>query len=437
MTLFVLFACSTPEPFVALQQRVVVIGVDGANWTVMGPMIEAGELPTLARMEREGAGMRELGTLKSTSSPLVWTSAATGQPPKKHGIEDYVEVLPDGSKVPITSNSRKVKAIWNVATEHNLSVGVIGWWASWPAETVNGYVVSDHANPATAGWMMQGDKYWTASPEALAARGHDVYPGDLDLSAHWIAPDAFPKADFLARSKVSEPQLEQVMLAPWNERTPYSWLKTFYAVDKPYVDIARRLTSERPTDLQMLYVRGPDPLQHYAWDLVEPDAFARKPEHLDRDLGIVQGVYRYVDTFLAELLADQPEGVDTTIIVLSDHGAEPAKDADDPARTDRPGRHSRAAKGVLFITGPHVREGEKLDDATPMDLAPTVAWLLGLPVADDLAGKPLTDAFSDDFVAWRGEHTVPTWGEREVQPGLASPGDDVMLESLRGLGYIE
>jgi arylsulfatase A-like enzyme len=422
---------------VARQQRVVVIGVDGANWTVMGPMIEDGELPTFARMDREGASMRRLGTLKTTSSPLVWTSAATGQTPKKHGIEDYVEVLPDGSKVPITSNSRKVKAIWNVVTEHDLSVGVIGWWASWPAETVNGYVVSDHANPATAGWMMEGEKYWTANPEALAAHGHDVYPPELDLSEHWIAPDAFPKADFLARSQVSEPQLEQVMLAPWNKRTPYSWLKTFYAVDKPYADIAKRLTTEKPTDLQMLYVRGPDPLQHYAWDLVEPDEFARKPEHLDRDLGIVQGVYRYVDTFLAELLANQPEGVDTTVIVLSDHGAEPAKDADDPERTDRPGRHTRAAKGVMFITGPHVQTGKELEDATPMDLAPTVAWLLGLPVADDLAGRPLTEAFSEDFVTWRGQQSVPTWGEREVQAGLASPGDDVMLESLRGLGYIE
>ena len=381
--------------------------------------------------------MTHFDTLKTTSSPLVWTSAATGMRPAQHGIEDYVETLPDGSKVPITSNSRKVKAIWNVVSDHDLSVGVIGWWASWPAESLDGYVVSDHANPATAGWMSEGDKYWTASPEALAAQGHDVFPEDLDLASHWIAPDAFPVEDFTERSELSPAQVEQALAAPWNERSPYSWLKTFYAVDKPYVDVALRLREQRPTDLQMLYLRGPDPLQHYAWDLVEPAAFARKPEHLERDLGIVQGVYRYVDTFLAELIAAPTPGVDTTYIVLSDHGAEPAKDADDPARADRPGRHTRAAKGVLFITGPHVRAGAELEEGSPMDLAPTVAWLLGLPVAEDLAGKPLTDAFTEDFVRWRGSTSTPTWGLHTPTQSLASPNDEVMLESLRGLGYIE
>jgi len=438
-----LVACSgepatPPAPLEPLpDQKVLFVGVDGATWTVLGPMIEAGELPTFARLAKEGARMERFETLETTSSPLVWTSAATGRTPKHHGIEDYVETLPDGTKVPITSGARKVNAVWNVATDHGASVGVIGWWASWPAEEVDGYVVSDHANPATAGWMEEGDRYWTADPEALSALGHDIFPADLaPLAAeHWLDPKAFPVDDFQARGEFSEAQVAEAVAAPFNERSPYSWLKTFYAVDRPYFELAKRLHTERPVDLQMVYLRGPDPLQHYAWDLVEPEAFAKKPAHLERDLGIVHGVYRYVDTWLGELM--DTLGPETTLIVASDHGAEPAARADNPKRKTRPGRHTRAAKGVLFVHGPHVKAGHHLDEGSPIDLAPTMAWALGLPLGEDLEGAALTDAFTDDFVARRGRTTIDSWGTREVSPGLPSPSDDVMIESLRGLGYVE
>jgi len=415
----------------------VLVGVDGATWTVMEPMIEAGELPTFARLLAEGASMPRFETMSSTSSPMVWTSVATGREPDDHGIRDYVQELDDGSKVPITSNAREVPAIWNLAGEHGRTVGVIGWWASWPAEAVDGYVVSDHTNPATSGWMMEGERYWTADPDALGALGSDTFPAELgaSLTSHWIDAEAFPAEDFRTRSQLSEEQVALAVAAPWNERAPYSWLKTFYAVDGPYVAIARRLAGERPVDLQMLYLRGPDPLQHYAWDLVEPERFARKPEHLERDRGIVQGVYRYVDTWLGEVLADL--GPETTLIVASDHGAEPARSAGKPDRKARPGGHTRAAKGVLFVHGPHVRAGHRIEDAGPLDLMPTMAWLLGLPLSEELAGSPLTEAFEADFVARRGRRSVPSYGARPTAPPLPSPNDAVMLESLRGLGYIE
>ena len=74
-----------------------------------------------------------------------------------------------------------------------------------------------------------------------------------------------------------------------------------------------QLARERPTDLQMLYLRGPDPVQHYAWDLVETEKYAVKRPTLERDRGIVEGIYRYVDTFLWEIL--EAKDPSTTLIV--------------------------------------------------------------------------------------------------------------------------
>ena len=52
-----------------------------------------------------------------------------------------------GRAFPISGRSRKVPAIWNLASAKGLKVGVVGWWATWPAEKVNGFLVSDRAAP--------------------------------------------------------------------------------------------------------------------------------------------------------------------------------------------------------------------------------------------------------------------------------------------------
>lgn len=78
---------------------------------------------------------------------------------------------------------------------------------------------------------------------------------------------------------------------------------------------------------------------------------------------MVQAVYRYVDTFLAELV--NAMGDDAWILVVSDHGAEPRLPATGKPRVGRPGAHSPAAKGVLFIDGPHVKRGFHIPAASP------------------------------------------------------------------------
>ncbi|HMC83591.1 MAG TPA: alkaline phosphatase family protein, partial [Candidatus Polarisedimenticolia bacterium] len=123
--------------------RLLVLGLDGADWKVVDDLLGEGKLPNLARLIREGVRAR-LKTIAPALSPVVWTSIATGFLPPEHGILDFlVEDIRTGRKIPVTSRQRKVRAIWNLLSEAGIPVGVIGWWATWPAESVNGYVVSD------------------------------------------------------------------------------------------------------------------------------------------------------------------------------------------------------------------------------------------------------------------------------------------------------
>jgi arylsulfatase A-like enzyme len=429
-----LSGCNEPEP---VRPKILFLGIDGATWKVIGPLLARGELPAFGRLVEEGAYKPDLETLPVTTSPVIWTTVATGRAPEDHGITSFTSQLPNGQVIPVTSSARKVRAIWELASRRGLSVGVIGWWASWPAEEVNGYVVSDHASPAFSDLLIEDRRYWTADRDTLAKLKRDFLPTDLApvLARHWIEEEDFPYEDVQRRGGFTASQMEALRAAPWNDRNAYSWLKTFYRVDEPLLRVALDLARERPTDLQMLYLRGADPVQHYGWDLYEPEKFARRPPHLERDRGLVEGVYRYLDTFLAEIL--EARRSDSWLIVASDHGAEPTAEAMDPDRTLRPGEHGPLARGVLFILGPHVKRGAVLPRGTPYDLMPTLAWLLGLPIAADLPGKPLTEAFEEDFVQSHPVTRVPTYGVRPTGPLLASPSDEEMLKSLKNLGYIQ
>lgn len=417
--------------------RVIFVGVDGATWTVLGPLLERGELPAFRKLMEEGASMPRFETISSTLSPVVWTTVATGARPEEHGVLSFTSQLPNGDLIPVTSNARRRRAIWELATRKGVSTGVIGWWASWPAEEVNGYVISDHANPAFTELLVQDRKYWTADQAALGKLERDFFPLDIApvLQRHWIGRDAFPYEELQRRGRFNDEQIAVLRQAPWNDRNVYSWLKTYFRVDYPLFRSGLDLMRERPTDLQMLYLRGPDPVQHYGWDLVEPQRFAVQPKNLQRDRGLIEGVYRYVDTFLAEIL--EAKHPDTWLIVASDHGAEPHPQSMDPKGVPRPGEHGLEAKGVLFIVGPGVKRGYRMQHGSPYDLMPTMAWLTGLPVATDLPGKPLTEAFDEAFVKSQPILNVPTYGTRETGPLMASSADREMIESLRQLGYIQ
>ncbi|MDH3745020.1 MAG: alkaline phosphatase family protein [Acidobacteriota bacterium] len=426
---------ASTEPQTEKRPKVLFVGVDGASWKVIGPLLKSGQLPALARLHRQGAHAPDFDTLEeAVASPLIWTTIATGRTPADHGIESFVTPLPNGAMVPVTSSSRKARAIWEIANRNGMTAGIIGYWASWPAERIRGYVITDHANAAFSEFLVRDGRLWRgADPAFLSRLRRDFYPPDIGatLAKHWITREDFPYQDLQDRAGYSPEQTEQLGKAPWNVFGDYySLLKTMYRVDFPLFLIAQDLISSRPTDLVMLYLHGPDPIQHVAWDLAEPGAFEEPNANLERDRGLVEGVYRAVDSMLGELLEDIDEN--TWVMVASDHGVQ-ASTAD----RSRPGEHPYSAKGVLFLDGPHVKPGYRIKGATPYDLMPTLAWLLDIPLSEELEGRILTDAFEAEFVSARPVTKVASYGARETSTPQKSEGDKLMLDLLNALGYIE
>jgi len=109
-------------------RRVIFIGLDGADWSLLDRYTADGTMPALARLVREGAS-GTASTLHPPLSPLVWTSMLTGVSPLEHRILDFLRVNPvSHQREPITSDERQVPAIWNMAA--------LPWFGSIPSASL-------------------------------------------------------------------------------------------------------------------------------------------------------------------------------------------------------------------------------------------------------------------------------------------------------------
>jgi len=353
---------------------VILIGIDGADPAIVQRLIRAGRLPTLARLTREGA----FGPLRSREpllSPIVWTTIATGRAPQDHGVLDFVETSADGRVVPITSSRRRVPALWNLASANDVSSGFIGWYASFPAEPVRGFAVSDRiafhqvrSERSSRGSTHPADlreelerRFGVPSPDAARTRAR------FTEAAASLTPDGSGRIDALAR---------------------------IVATTDYYAKITPWLQHEYGPRVLGVYFELVDACSH----LFMEDAPPRRPHVADEDYAAFAGTadrcYEYQDEVLGNLL-DATAGSNTLTIVVSDHGFKTgARRPDTAGRVDEglaPLWH--LPNGIIVLDGPNVARGAAVHDATIFDIVPTVLQALSLPLSRELRGQPLRAAF--------------------------------------------
>ncbi len=389
--------------------RVLLIGIDAATWDVMRPLMSAGKLPTLQRLVADGWSAT-LRSMEPTVSPALWTTIATGKEPARHGIKGFLAPTDGGkAQVPVTSNLRRVEALWNIASRAGRSVNVIGWYVTWPVEAVNGVMVSDRFTPEARGEFVGG-------PESLTAEKPGVYPAELaaELEQFFVRPQDF--------------------LSPHERRFHEKF--GVYPVDATRIGMAEHLMATRAADLTMVYIWGVDPMQHYFWKYYQPERWVGSPSHPDEialNRERIPEYYQDVDDFVARLVART--GPADTVLIVSDHGAGPVERYD----PDKPVSGDHRIEGIVIAAGNHVRRGAAASSPSILDVTPTVLYLLGLPVGADMTGEVMTDLVDPAFLARHPPRDISTYeaGRQASAEPIASPVDDRIKERLRGLGYIE
>jgi hypothetical protein len=363
----------------------------------MGP-----EMPRLHQLVSTSARAR-LRVEPQKVPALVWTTVATGRGPEAHGIVSMgarrlagmrtsvsldeqglvartlargAELLRVGRAEPPTSVLRSVKAFWNVAAEKGLRVGVVNWWATWPADPLNGYVVSDRA-------------YFKLEKGGPPER--EVHPPQLFERLRPLAAASAPSAPADGTEAERARRLDQF-----------------------HFEAARLLRAGGAPDLEAVYLSGLDILT-----MLEVGDGSADLASLDARLRTVRAHYAWMDGVIGAW-ADSAAANEVLVLVA------------DPGRL---ARRSADAEGVLLVSGGPAVAAD-VGTASERDLAPTVLHLLGIPRSDELDGRVLEAALSPAFRASHAVRRVASYGRRPPSAPARSDFDRAMLEELKSLGYI-
>ena len=271
--------------------RVALVGLDGATFTVLDPMLES--LPNLSRLMASGVRAPMASTLHPLSPP-AWTSIITGRPPGEHGVFDFVSV--DHSQGPpaytlITSADLRVPSVFELVSEAGGSVTALNFPAMFPVPHVNGHVVPGYVP-------------WSYLPRATWPRG--------------LFKELRNEAGVRPRSLAVDWELERTAIQGLPEDDLAQWVELHVEREVEWFRIVRHLMARHPTDLTAVVFDGGDRIMHLCGHLLRGD-----PDDLGpggrRVRELVHRYYQLVDGFIGQI--EPMLGDDGTLLVVSDHGS--------------------------------------------------------------------------------------------------------------------
>lgn len=241
--------------------KTFVIGLDGATYDVLGPLMDQGELPNLQRIASGGVS----GTLDSSVPPATypaWKCYSTGKHPTKLGFHSFLS-FKEGDLEPATTSAME---IWDYISEQGGTAGSINMPTTYPATEVNGFL--------TSGYVIGGDEW--------------IYPEQMR---------EFVEREFDYRPEVDFPVHTELLAADTS-----SARAEMRSVMQSRFDLAAFAIEYLDLDFLQVTMYYTDTYQHFFWN--QPD--------------ILHEMWTYVDSQIGRLLDLLEE--DTNVFVVSDHG---------------------------------------------------------------------------------------------------------------------
>ncbi len=377
--------------------RLLLVGWDAADWRILHPLIDAGEMPVLRRFVEAGASGRLLAT-----QPLVpvaqWTSLVTGKRAWQHRVCHPAERITGANQaVPVTAARRRARALWDVLAQVGKRSLVVGWPATHGERAGNAVIVSDRFAEPTAG---PGIKPWPP-----AARG-TYWPEEIgvELDGWRVSPEEV-RADIVS---LCVPEWRTI-----NQKRDrrLGQLRVFLARDFSHQAAMMTLLARGGWDLAAVHFPALGAISQVflPYRLPRPQWIPEAEFELYQN--VLRGACRLLDQMLGKLV--QAAGNNAAVLVVSGHGV--ARHTAAAARAG-PGDNEawKSAQGVFAACGPGWAGDALVVGATVLDVAPTVLTWFGLPIGDDMEGRVLVEGFAQAPEVTR----VASW---EPAPATAAP----------------
>ncbi|HUW59363.1 MAG TPA: alkaline phosphatase family protein [Candidatus Bathyarchaeia archaeon] len=261
--------------------RFLLLGLDGAEPSLVEAWMDQGRLPNLERLRRNGCYLPLASTMPPASFP-AWTTCVTGVNPGRHGIFDFTEIAPGPTRAVrfVNSTFRKAPALWNILSGAGKHVCVLGVPATYPPEPVNGCMVSGFDSPVRG----RVDKSF-------------VYPPDLYNDVRgWRYSD-----------------LDETRIGPgWHAAALPRILQKIEDKQR----IALRMLARENWDFFMGVFGESDAVAHHFWLFHD----SQSPRHIPSALsGAIKQVYARLDATVGTLV--DAAGPGAAVAVVSDHGS--------------------------------------------------------------------------------------------------------------------
>jgi predicted AlkP superfamily phosphohydrolase/phosphomutase len=275
--------------------RTVLLGLDGATFTVLDPLMRDGVMPFLA--EFVASGVRgDLQSVIPALTPPAWTSLTTGRSPGHHGIFDFFcKESAESHHIRIaTARDVHSETIWSLADRHGLRTTAINFPLMFPPPKVRGFVVP--------GWMPWRQMRLGCHPADLYDRLKKL-PG---FNAQELAMDITPEAKPVQGVRPEEYE---------------EWVVVHIRRERQWATILRTLMQEEPCDLTAIVFDGVDRIQHLCWRYIAPPAGETLSPAGERIRQRCLEYFQELDRLLADAVA--LAGPEATVVFASDHGFGP------------------------------------------------------------------------------------------------------------------
>jgi predicted AlkP superfamily phosphohydrolase/phosphomutase len=266
----------------AKKQPVLVLGLDGATFDIIEPLIQSNRLPHLTKLIRSGTSGRLRSTIMPNSFP-AWASCTTGVDPGKHGIF-WSLIRDEGTALPLrlmSSTDIRAKTVWELLGDQGREVCIVNVPTEYPPRPVNGSLICGALTPDAA------TEY--------------TYPDELKDEILQIVPDYRCEIDYAHLSLTS---LSKQLVRSIRNREK----------------LIRHLLTSKQWDLFFAVFTETDLAQHKFWAGIDPHHPAHRKLGMELR-GFVYNVYELLDEAVGRILGDIPN--DTIVFVVSDHGFGP------------------------------------------------------------------------------------------------------------------
>lgn len=405
------------------KNKLLLIGWDAADWNIIWPLIAEGKMPALKGLIENGV-YGNMSTMSPPYSPMLWTTVATGKTPDKHGILGFIEVTTDAKSVrPVTTTSRKTRAIWNIFHNQGLKSNLVGWWPSFPVEPIDGIIISDrfqktHRDPKKQSPMSEFVIHpWEKKDEFKDLR---MFPFEItEAHLYPFVPSAH--------------EVDQ------DNHKGLSAIAKIISENTSVHNAATKLLRTSEWDFMAVYYDLIDHFCHSFMKYYPPRLPSVDEANYNIFKDAVKGAYIFQDMMLERKL--QLIDGDTTVIVMSDHGFESGSKRilNMPKVQAAPSLEHRQF-GIFVASGPNIKKNQKVFGMGLIDVAPTILHHYGLAVGKDMDGKVIQDIFEQVHPP----NYIESWDQ---EPGdfaeLESTGetdalsDEETMQQLVELGYVE